>query len=347
MEKDYRVRQWDTIRILCTFIIICYHISCEIQLLDRVYCTPFFNTANGAWGAMIVSTFFALSGTTLFHVYARFDNKQQIFSFYKNRIKDIMIPFWITWLAFYIIKSFMLHDLSWGGVWSKIIFSVLGIDGYVYYLGSNYTLIGEWFFGAIVILYVIYPLVIWGFNKNKILWTGIIFSVYILLVIFNPFKMAAYRNIITCLWTFWIGMFLGKYREFLDNIILGIMGIVISIIVIFVHIPLPPVMVLPFGGISLYIAIYYVFSQISMRFQIKDIPILYKASFIVYLVHHQIIYHSISFISNFITSENTIIKIILYGLLIYGCGCVYYIIYKKGMGAFIFCLNKMKILESK
>ena len=115
IRKDDRIKQWDVIRILCTFIIICYHISCEVQFLDGVYCTPFFNTANGTWGAMIVSTFFALSGTTLFHSYARFNNKQQITSFYKNRVKDIMMPFWITWLFFYIKKSFILHYFTWGG----------------------------------------------------------------------------------------------------------------------------------------------------------------------------------------------------------------------------------------
>lgn len=39
-----------------------------------------------------------------------------------------------------------------------MLLSLLGMDGYFQYRGPNYYLIGEWFFGAIVFLYILYPL---------------------------------------------------------------------------------------------------------------------------------------------------------------------------------------------
>lgn len=333
MVKGSRVRQWDAIRILCTFIIICYHISCEASFSGTEYIIPFYNTANGAWGAMMVSVFFMLSGSTLYYVYRSFENREQIMRFYKNRIRDIMLPFWITWFIFYIVKSVRVQDIAWGGGFDKLILSVIGVDGYMYYLGENYTLIGEWFFGAIVILYGIYPCVLWIFDNYRKLGTGLIFSVYIVIAFFNPFKMAAYRNIFTCIWSFWIGIILGGQccRQKLNGYAAGLMGITCSLVVIFIKIPLPPELILPIGGVSFYVSIYFLYGQVLKKRDVKISDILYKGSFMTYLIHHQIIYQVFPVAFKYFKPSVFWIDILLFAVVVYIIGCVYYMIYSRSL----------------
>lgn len=329
MRNEKRIVQWDVIRIVCTLIIVCYHSSCEIYKCGNTNFLPFYNTSNGAWGAMMVTTFFALSGCTLWYAHKDFDDKNQVMEFYKHRIKDIMIPFWITWIIFYVFKSIMLKTPMWGGYWPKIILSFIGLDGYTLYLGKNYTLIGEWFFGAIVILYVLYPLVNIIFKKYRLIGTIVLFSIYFYIALWNPFKMAPYRNIATCLWTFWVGMLLCEYKTILSKNIVGIACVAVTCIVIFVHISLPSEFILVIGGISFFISTFYITTNVDQKVHIKVTPILYRASFMVYLMHHQMIYRTAGVLSGFLISEVAWIQSLLYAIVIYLIGCLYYLLYKK------------------
>ena len=81
-EKNFTVGNF---RILSTFIIICYHMSCGIHELGASYFLPFYYNRNGAWGAMMVTTFFVLSGCTLHYSYKEFNCSEQVVIFYKKK----------------------------------------------------------------------------------------------------------------------------------------------------------------------------------------------------------------------------------------------------------------------
>lgn len=328
-QEKKRIVQWDIIRIICMYIIVCYHISSEMLERNASGYLPFRMTANGAWGAMMVTTFFVLSGSSLYYSNGRFETRKQVIEFYKRRIREILIPYWVTWTISYILKSVMLKTPAWGGAWPKVLLTLLGLDGYTRHLGENYYLIGEWFFGAIVIIYFLYPLTRNVFEKYMITGTLILFAVYIIAAKWNPLQIDAYRHITTYLWTFWIGMLFGKYRNRLGCHIIGIPCIIIAGIVIFVPLPAPGVINLVIGGTAFFAALYYFSTLIENITAVKIAPILYKSSFLLYLVHHQIINRTAGLFARIYIPGISMVQILFYAVLIYIAGCVYYIIYKR------------------
>ena len=215
-----------------------------------------------------------------------------------------------------------------GGYWPKLILSFLGIDGYTFYLSDNYTLIGEWFFGAIVIIYVLYPLICYLFHKYKIATMSLLFVVYITIVLFNPFKMVAYRNISTCLWSFWLGMILEENSEILKQHKVGLASIIVTCIIIFVHFPIPGEITLVIGGVTFFISIFYIATFFGDYKNIQIPSILYKAAFMVYLVHHQIIYRIVNLVNNVLFEKIAWAEILCFSCIVYAIGCLYYFIYK-------------------
>ena len=98
-------------------------------------------------------------------------------------------------------------------LWNRlsIILTFLGMDGYFLYLRPNYYILGEWFLGAIVILYFVYPLILTLFKKSTPALLIISFIGFCLansdIFLINPF-----RNILSCLFSFTIGMTIEKYN---------------------------------------------------------------------------------------------------------------------------------------
>lgn len=94
----------------------------------------------------------------------------------------------------------------------SIILSLVGMDGYLAYKVQDYYIIGEWFIGVVILLYLLYPLLAWFDKKCKsVTVCGIIF-LYILSLWINISGMVPFRTLPSCLLSFYIGMFFVDYR---------------------------------------------------------------------------------------------------------------------------------------
>ena len=133
-------------RAICTIGIVFYHYFSRskgtFKLLRK--------TANSTWGFIFVTTFFCISGTVLYYNYPKIYSLKK---FYYKRWKSIFPPFYICYFYFFLTEAFNSHKLFSRGHWTKIIYTLLGIDGYLSYKIKTYYLVGEWFLGAIIILY--------------------------------------------------------------------------------------------------------------------------------------------------------------------------------------------------
>jgi peptidoglycan/LPS O-acetylase OafA/YrhL len=146
--------------------------------------------------------------------------------------------FYVGYLFCYIDRMFEVHSLLISpSPWHKIWLTIFGMDGYFLYRSVNFYLIGEWFLGAIILVYLIYPLILWMFDKKPVL----LFSVLAALSCFLPysvfFEISPSRNLITCTACFVTGMLMARYRQVLQRRILFWASLSILIAGIFFPVP--------------------------------------------------------------------------------------------------------------
>lgn len=109
-----------------------------------------------------VDLFFFLSGVGLNFAI----DKGTVFGFYSRRLKNILIPFWATGVAYAIVKHWTFRQL------------IANITGYSFVTESMYSYL--WFVPAIAILYLLFPLYYWLFKKsrNKLFFTLFVLEVW-------------------------------------------------------------------------------------------------------------------------------------------------------------------------
>ncbi len=182
--KKTRILEFDIIRVLAMFWVVTYHFGCEYGLPFSVGTAPILNvfclTPNFDFGNVAVTMFLVLSGALLYGKYG--ENTGNIFEFYKKRFKTIYPPFWI--LNLYVVAAMLRHWLSDGNPFFagnplKLLLTVTGFDGYVRLFGfENYYFCGEWFVGAIVLLYLLFPVLTWIYRKKRTVLLALLLILY-------------------------------------------------------------------------------------------------------------------------------------------------------------------------
>ncbi len=177
-----RLFSYDLIRTVAVFSIVLCHFNArysfvyygsdleEYMLLDQY---PF-----GLFlGDLGVSLFFILSGASLYYNYY---DCLDIKEFYKKRFFSIYPMFWIAYTALFILRAPKM--LASGIPLRNIFFTVIGMDGYLAGIIPTFYLIGEWFLGAIILIYLIFPFIRWSYRKNCIITWVLTISLYLVFV---------------------------------------------------------------------------------------------------------------------------------------------------------------------
>lgn len=281
MENKQRLPGIIFTRVLATIGIIFfhffYHSNCSTKLL--------FHTESSFFGYIWVTCFFAISGAVLYYNYSK---NFSLKSFYFKRWKSVFPIFYLSWLFWYTVVTISRKNLFWGGNPLKFIFSFFGIDGYFYYIIPNYYLVGEWFLGAIIFLYILYPLLCRCINKNILIIPVIMLFVYIdayttkFLITPDILRPFIYITL------FYLGMITMKYKNlFFDNKTVGLASLILFLYLCFVKVQVPCTEQI--HGFFLFIVLVQTGNYI-MNFSINSVFIfLDKISFPIFLFHHQII----------------------------------------------------------
>lgn len=163
-----RLEGIDLARIVAFAIVILFHTYVQMgRLAPAVY--PFISYINGNWGSTAVSVFFAVSGAVIAYNYADLTIQsgwKRLGQFYYKRWLRLFIPFYIVWGGNYIYRVLTARSFFYKGHPLSLILTALGMDGYLYYRLPAYYIVGEWFFGAIILLYLLYPLINFLARKN-------------------------------------------------------------------------------------------------------------------------------------------------------------------------------------
>ena len=158
-------------------------------------------------GHIGVSLFFILSGASLMYSTRR---GLEIRSYLKKRFLSIYPLYWITYAAFFT-HFYIINRLPMTVPKSSLLLSFLGMDGYLYYKIPCYYLVGEWFVGCILILYLLFPLLrrlVLEHPRATALVTAVLYVPYLYVY---PFQMENERLFFSRIPEFLFGMYFAVY----------------------------------------------------------------------------------------------------------------------------------------
>lgn len=140
---------------------------------------------------------------------------KELTGFYKKRWIGIFPSFYITFLLLYIPQCIRNRSLFYLGHGPHIITSILGLDGFLLYRGlGTYYQVGEWFLGAILLLYLLYPVINFFFRKNKALTMICAAALSFVPLISSLWVIDPFRNLLSCMVSFIFGMwFIALWEE--------------------------------------------------------------------------------------------------------------------------------------
>ncbi len=159
MQKKERIFYLDFIRAAATLLIILTHYNALFlytnpQMPEKAVITCYFS--NVYIGDLGVSLFLIISGAALMYVYKE---QCRVGEFYKKRFWSIYPLFWIGYLGFFFYSFYQNQGLNPFIPKSRIIYSILGVDTYLQAYGqTNFSMVGDWFLGLIIIFYLFFPL---------------------------------------------------------------------------------------------------------------------------------------------------------------------------------------------
>lgn len=288
-NKAEKIEGINFIRALCAVGIICHHYSTHSASSFKL----FYTHAAGSWGDVFVTVFFILSGGMLYYNHAKINSLKE---FYFKRFTSIFPAFYISFLFFYIENIFAHGEVFYLGAPWKLLLSLAGMDGYLNYAIPNYYILGEWFLGALILLYLLYPLLLLLINKLDLIFTIILFVILIWENFSSIFAIDPFRNLISCMFSFWMGMLLFKYRDILYKKSLIIISLIVFLLLYFVPIPFNGYILEHFMGAALFVLLYHAGAKIvKIKGVSSVINEIGRLSYPIFLLQHIIIGKILSF----------------------------------------------------
>ena len=279
------IKSFDFVRAVLTLIIVFFHFCCH---LDAKNVLPFYGFLNGSWGGTAVTAFFVLSGALLYYRYGNSNSNWKLYLY--KRWKTIFPMYYSAYLFLEGINIAINKSIFFRGNPIPYLYTVLGMDHYLSQVTTTYPIIGEWFLGAILILYIMFPLILWCFSKNSNVTFIVALSLYIIFFnkpIINPIP---YCSITSCLISFVCGMVIMKNRNVLLNKYTTIGSIILMLILCLVKIPISVDIVDHLMGVFLFCVLVFVGEYIMKKNIFNKIfKELSNASYAIFLLHSLIL----------------------------------------------------------
>ena len=290
--KKKRIFYLDFIRAIAAISIIITHFNATYiyrfpQLPDKFVIT---NTVAGipigSWG---VSIFFIISGAALMYTY---DNRFEIKTYIKKRFLSIYPMYWIAYFFGFLFIFYYTKTVYGGGV-PKINFllTIIGFDGYLAENVQTFYLLGEWFLGAIILIYILFPLLRKMVRDYPKIFLIILVVIYLVTIFFYNIPFNKEKFIFTRLPEFAFGMYFIKYikKVNLGMFIVAMFVIVINTLIKPAYEVIDVSMQVTYIGIASFIVLVYLSYFLENKLFVKISSYISKYSYSIFLVHHVII----------------------------------------------------------
>lgn len=285
MEKKKKIFYLDFIRVISMLIIVTYHFFVHFAE-NNITGTKIFS--NDKWGLIGVTLFFMISGASLMYNY---EKNMDLKRYAKKRFLGIYPMFWIAYLLVFIYIFYGCKKIIWNLPIYKLGISLFAMDGYLSPYTETFYLIGEWFLGCIVFIYILFPILMKLVNKYPKIVLGISTILnFSLLVFYKNGIMPINKNLIVCTYSFILGMYIIKY---INKFKLWQIIPTLMVSVILYCVPTNDmnmrVLVGNVIGYNLFVVLAYIGQSISNIKIQKLFEIISKYSYAIFLVHHYII----------------------------------------------------------
>lgn len=230
-----KIKSFSFIKAVCAIGIIVFHFSC--YLVNTKF-RPLYLYANGSWGSAIVVVFFVVSGALLFYNYEHKLKTAGIISYYWKRWKAIFPMYYLAYFSFELQNVVVNKSLFFRGAPWRYVFTLLGMDGYFSQTFRTYYILGEWFIGPLVMLYLIFPIFLWAMSKNGVITFAVTLGLYVLLANNTVINPTPYSSVTYCLVAFVFGMLVMKYKKQLLNRWTAIISLIIFSLIAFIKLPI-------------------------------------------------------------------------------------------------------------
>lgn len=279
----------DVLRVLSMVtILVCHFLNAiltyGITTPWEVSLTPLFRVYLGNVG---VSVFFILSGASLMCTYA---GKLDVKKYAKKRFLGIYPMFWIAYVLVFLYYFWKYTAFPRSAPKLTLLWTVLGMDGYLAWYGENFYLLGEWFLGCLVLLYFLFPIFKWGLEKKWMAVTGIVAAVMLIGPMCYNGKIPVENFFLFRTAEFLFGMafvYSGKKVKWP----VAVAAAVILVILQFVDLSfIPTVYRNPVIGISLFLLITFLCENICLPRLFRLCKNIAPYCYPVFLVHHILIF---------------------------------------------------------
>ena len=210
-KSQPRIPAFNFIRAVCAIGIIINHYSIETNNdALKQFCYTY-ASGEGSIGYTLVTVFILVSGALLYYNNGNISDSRK---FYLKRIKTIFPSYYVAYLLallgllitnrqYFVNKPIYLFPLS-----------LIGMDGYLSGILPTWRLIGEWFIGAIIILYILYPILARCFYKYSYTFVFLCSSLFIISLNWKMLEENAFRNIFSLIFSFVLGMVFIRYKVY-------------------------------------------------------------------------------------------------------------------------------------
>lgn len=203
-----RILYLDLVRILSFIMVTMYHFTVASEVFGVNAKLEVYKSVSHILAPLALSAFFMVSGAALIFQYSE---KISLKEFYKKRFLGIFPLFWLAYLF-----AFLDYFYQTGGMPEapkmNFLLTVIGVDGYFNDYLPTFYLLGEWFLGMIIMLYLLFPLYRKIMKKNKYILPVVFLAGSVWLLFENPFPMVIEKNLIVCSFYFVLGMMIEMLR---------------------------------------------------------------------------------------------------------------------------------------
>lgn len=288
MKKE-RIFYLDFIRAIAVISILLTHYNATFlymqpQRLDKVVIT--WKVCNLYIGDFGVSLFFIISGAALMYVY---EKKCELLKFYKKRLIAIYPMFWITYVIAFVVQNAVYHRGFSGIPKQNFLLTILGFDSYYAGVMPTFYLIGEWFLGCIILVYVLFSLLRWGVNKHPGYFTAVIVLLYLLAIYCYATPLSKSELVAVRIPEVFFGMMYMKY--FRNTNWKAALFAIAVLIANTVFVPgFNSNIQTTYVGIMAFLVLTYIGKFVAFRWVKAICSFLSKYSYAIFLTHHYIIY---------------------------------------------------------
>ena len=276
----------DFIRLLAMLSVFLFHLNLYYTGSDTVVKIPLHlgrNITLGVFGSVL---FFILSGYTSAMSYQ--PGEKAVRRYYKKRALSIFPMFYIAYLI-----AFLFVNFPAGQYGKRLLFTLLGMDGYLQMYGiGTYHLVGEWFLGCVLLLYLFFPLLELGARKSPIPLAAGALLLKAAACILVLRGIIPETDVLFFMPDFAAGILLGKRRDRIPHAVGAVSGAVLLLLVL---IPFPKPFeyaLISLTGVSGFLFLLYL-GQLLEAPQGGFVSMIRKAvtvtagySFAAFLVHH-------------------------------------------------------------